>query len=165
MTKTAAAPALDPVDLRILSLLQEDARMPNAEIGRRVGLVTSAIFQRLRKLERLGVIRGHETRVDPLAVGLGLTAFLFVKTDDRVGSHATARRLAALPEVQELHHVAGEDCYLVKIRVADPGALGAFLRDKVGAIGAVRSTRTTIVLETVKETGRLPLRGTRPRPS
>jgi Lrp/AsnC family transcriptional regulator, leucine-responsive regulatory protein len=159
----SAAPALDPVDRRILGLLQEDARMPNAEIGRRVGLVTSAIFQRLRKLEKLGVIRGHETRIDPLAVGLGLTAFLFVRTDDRVGTHATALRLARLPEVQEVHHIAGEDCYLVKVRVADPADLGRFLREKVGTIGPVRSTRTTIVLDTVKETGRLPLRDLRPR--
>jgi Lrp/AsnC family leucine-responsive transcriptional regulator len=162
MRKTAAPP-LDLVDLRILALLQEDARTTNAEIGRRVGLVPSAIFQRLRKLEKLGVILGHEARIDPLAVGLGLAAFVFVKADERVGSRGTARRLAKLPEVQELHHVAGEDCYLVKVRVADAADLGRLLREKVGVIGSVRSTRTTIVLETIKETGRLPLRHARPR--
>jgi Lrp/AsnC family transcriptional regulator, leucine-responsive regulatory protein len=161
MSKTAAPP-LDPVDLRILALLQEDARMTNAEIGRRVGLVPSAIFQRLRKLQKVGVILGHEARIDPLAVGLGLAAFIFVKADERVGSRGTALRLAKLPEVQELHHVAGEDCYLVKVRVADAAELGRLLREKVGVIGSVRSTRTTIVLETIKETGRLPLRPARP---
>jgi len=161
--KDAATASLDPVDLRILSLLQEDARMPNAEIGRRVGLVPSAIFQRLRKLEKQGVIRGHETRLDPGAVGLGLAAFVFVTADEKAGSLATARRLIKLPEVQELHHVAGEDCYLLKVRVADAAELGRLLREKVGSIPAVRSTRTTIVLETLKETGRLPLPPTRPR--
>ena len=161
--KPTAAPSLDPVDLKILALLQEDARMPNAEIGRRVGLVASAIFQRLRKMEKLGVIVSHEARIDPRAVGLGLAAFIFVKADDRVGSHQTARRLAKLPEVQELHHVAGEDCYLVKVRVPDAEGLGRLLREKIGVIGSVRSTRTTIVLETIKETGRLPLRIARPR--
>ena len=131
--------------------------MPNAEIGRRLGLVPSAIFQRLSKLSKLGVLLGHEARIDPRAVGLGLDAFVFVKADERVGSLETALRLAELPEVQELHHVAGEDCYLVKVRVADTAALGRFLREKVGVIGSVQSTRTTIVLETIKETGKLPL--------
>ncbi len=161
--KTAAVPSLDPVDLQILAVLQKNARTPNAEIGRRVGLVASAIFQRLRKLEKLGVIQGHETRIDPRAVGLDLAAFIFVKADERVGSLETALLLAKLPEVQELHHVAGEDCYLVKVRVADAAELGRLLREKVGVIGSVQSTRTTIVLETIKETGTLPLRPAEPQ--
>jgi Lrp/AsnC family transcriptional regulator, leucine-responsive regulatory protein len=163
MKKKSAAPSLDPIDLKLLALLQEDARTPNAAIGRRVGLVPSAIFQRLRKLQKQGVILGHETRIDPSAVGLGLTAFIFVKADERVDSLGAAVRLARLPEVQELHHVAGEDCYLVKVRVADTAGLGRLLREKVGVIGSVRSTRTTIVLETIKETGKLPLHGARSR--
>lgn len=114
MTKTAAT-ALDPVDLQILAVLQ-------AEIARRVGL-PSAIFQRLRKLEKLSVIQG-QTRIDPRAVGLGLTAFILVRADERVGSLEAALRLAKLPEVQELHHVDGKDCYLVKVRVADAAELG-----------------------------------------
>ena len=157
MRKTAA-PSLDSVDQQILTLLQEDARMPNAEIGRRVGLVASAVWERLRKLRKLGVILGYEARIDPRAVGLGLAAFIFVKADERVGSLKTAHRLAKLPEVQELHHVAGEDCYLMKVRVADAAELGRLLREKVGVIGSVMSTRTTIVLETIKDTVRLPLR-------
>jgi len=162
MKQGGAAP-LDRLDLRILTLLQHDARMPNAEIGRRVGLVPSAIFQRLRKLRKQGVLVSCEARIDPRAVGLGLTAFVLVKAGERVGSRATALRLAKLPEVQELHHVAGEDCYLVKVRVADAADLGRLLREKVGAIASVRSTRTTIVLETLKETGALPLSPARPK--
>jgi len=155
--KKAAASSLDACDLEILGLLQQDARMPNAEIGRRVGLVASAIFQRLRKLQEQGVITGHEARIDPRAVGLGLAAFVSVRADERVGSCETAERIAALPEVQEVHHVAGEDCYLVKVRVPDAEALGRFLREQIGVIESVRSTRTTIVLETLKETAKLPL--------
>ena len=158
--KRKTAPSLDSADLQILALLQEDARMPNAEIGRRLELVASAIFQRLRKLEEQGVIVGHETRVAPDAVGLGMLAFVFVKVDERVGNHETALSLSDLSEVQELHHVAGEDCYLLKVRVADAEDLGRFLRDKVGLIGSVLSTRTTVVLETIKETGKLPLQTT-----
>lgn len=151
------APRLDTVDREILDQLQKNARTPNAEIGRRVGLVPSAIFQRLRKLERQGVVLGHETRIDPSAVGLAVTAFIYVRVNERVGSLEAARRLAELPEVQEVHHVAGEDCYLVKVRTSNTAALGKLLRIKVGAIESVQSTRTTIVLETVKETGRLQL--------
>lgn len=143
--------------MRILALLQEDARVPNAEIGRQVGLVPSAIFQRVRKLHDRGVIVGHEARIDPRAVGLKLAAFIFVRADERVASHETALRLAELPEVQELHHVAGEDCYLLKVRVADTAELGRLLREKLGVIESVLSTRSTVVLETIKETARLPL--------
>ena len=71
--------------------------MPNAEIGRRVGLVPSAILQRLTKLSKLGVLLGHEARIDPRVVGLGMAAFIFVKADERVGSLETAHRLAKLP--------------------------------------------------------------------
>jgi Lrp/AsnC family leucine-responsive transcriptional regulator len=153
-------PVLDDSDVAILALLQEDARTTNADIGRQVGLVPSAIFQRLRKLERRGVILRHETRIDAHSVGLGLAAFVFVKLDEPLGSHEAARRLAEIPEVQELHHVAGEDCYLLKVRVRDTQALGEFLREQLGRLDSLESTRTTIVLETLKETARLPL----PRP-
>ena len=148
---------LDSTDLQILALLQQDARISNAEIGRRVGVVPSAVLQRLRKLRRQGVVQSLEARIDPHAVGLALTAFVFVQVDERVGSLEAASRLAESSEVQELHHLAGEDCYLLKVRVADTGALGRFLRDEIGRLESVLSTRTTIVLETVKETGKLPL--------
>jgi Lrp/AsnC family transcriptional regulator, leucine-responsive regulatory protein len=160
--KQATAASLDDCDIEILALLQQDARMSNAEIGRRIGLVASAIFQRLRKLKEQGVVAGYEARIDPRAVGLGLAAFISVRADERVGSCETATRIAALPAVQEVHHVAGEDCYLVKVRVSDAEALGRFLREQIGVIESVRSTRTTIVLETQKETAVLPLDPARP---
>ena len=148
---------IDDIDLKILALLQEDARTSNAEIARRVGMVPSGIFERLRKLEERGLIRAYETRLDPKPLGLGLLAFVFVRAEERVGSPATGEALAAIPEVLEVHHVAGEDCYLVKVRAADTEALGRLLREGFGAVATVRSTRTTIVLSTVKETARLPL--------
>lgn len=159
--KKPAAPILDATDLKILALLQGDARTSNAEIARKVGLVPSAIFQRVRKLQSQGTILSHEARIDPTAVGCGLTAFVFVTADERVGSLDVGARLARLPEVQEVHQVAGEDCYLVKVKVADPGDLGRLLRERVGTIASVRATRTTIVLQTVKETGKVPLPPTR----
>lgn len=148
---------IDETDRRILSLLQEQGRINNAEIARQVGMAPSAVLERVRKLESRGVIRGYETRLDPAALGLGLLAFVFVRSNEKLAEASTAAALAQLPEIQEIHHVAGEDCYLVKVRATSTEALGRFLREKFGAIPSVVSTRTTIVLDTVKENAKLPL--------
>ena len=148
---------LDATDLTILELLQANARISNADIARQLEMAPSAILDRIRKLEQRGVIQGYTTRIDAAAVGLGLTAFILVRTEERVGSGAIGQTLARIPEVQELHHVAGEDCYLVKVRVADTEGLSKLLRDRFGRLKGVRNTRSTIVLSTVKETAALPL--------
>lgn len=148
---------IDDTDRAILRILQSDARTSNAEIARQVGMAPSATFERIRKLEERGIVRGYTTRLHAEALGFGLLAFVFVRADDLAGSPHAERRLAEIPEAQEVHHVAGEDCFLVKVRVADPAALGRLLRDQIAAIPGVRSTRTTIVLETVKEGAPLPL--------
>ena len=148
---------IDEIDSRIVNILQQDARTSNADIARQLGMAPSAIFERIRKLEARGVIEGYAARINPRALDLGLLAFVFVRADERVGSSASGEALARIPEVQEVHHIAGEDCYLVKVRVADTTALGQLLRDRFGAISSVRSTRTTIVLSTLRESGALPL--------
>lgn len=146
----------DEIDTKILAILQENSRTSNAEIARQVGMAPSAVFERIRKLETQGVIRGYEARLHPQALGLGLLAFVFVRTDDR-GSMVTGQKLALIPGVQEVHDIAGEDCYLVKVRAENTEALGRLLRDHFGTIPSLRSTRTTIVLSTAKETAQLPL--------
>jgi Lrp/AsnC family leucine-responsive transcriptional regulator len=148
---------IDDTDLRILGLLQDNARISNAEIARQVGLAPSATLERLRKLEQRGNVTGYVARIAPRPLGYPLLAFVFVRSDERIGDGETGARLASVPEVQEVHHIAGEDCYLVKVRAADPEHLGRLLRESFGAIPAVRSTRTTIVLETIREDARLPL--------
>ena len=148
---------IDEIDWQILSILQENSRTSNAEIARQVGMAPSGIFDRVRKLEERGIISEYSARLNPKAVGLGLLAFIFVRSEEQVGSGETAALLAKIPEVQEVHHIAGEDCYLVKVRTADTDSLGQLLREKFGTIKSVRSTRTTIVLSTKKETAGLPL--------
>ena len=148
---------IDDIDTHILTILQRDARASNAEIARQLGMAPSGIFERIRKLEAKGVITSYAARIAPEAIDLSLLAFIFVRADERLGSRAVGDRIAGMPEVQEVHHVAGEDCYLVKARVANTEALANLLRDGFGAIPEVRSTRTTIVLRTIKETGALPL--------
>lgn len=148
---------LDDTDLRILELLQANARETQAEIARAVGLAPSAVLERIRKLEARGALRGYVAQVDPKAIGLGLLAFVAVRSDEVGTENRIARALGEHPEVLEVHHVAGDDCYLVKVRARDAEDLGQLLRTRIGCIPGVRSTRTTVVLETVKETSRLPL--------
>lgn len=149
---------IDSIDRQILTILQSDARTSNADIARRVGMAPSAVFERVRKLEEHGIVRGYHADIDPLALGLGLLAFIFVRADDRRGAADDAeQRLAAIPGVLEVHHIAGEDCFLVKVRAASTETLGLMLREQLGAIDSIRSTRTTIVLSSVKETTELPI--------
>ncbi|HLN80087.1 MAG TPA: Lrp/AsnC family transcriptional regulator [Thermoanaerobaculia bacterium] len=148
---------INDLDRQILTILQKNARTSNAEVARQVGLAPSAVFERIRKLEERGVLRSYGARIDPRAVGLPLVAFTFVRSNDRPGGIQTAEKLAEIPEVLEVHHVAGEDCFLVKVRAADTESLGRLLRERLGKIGTITSTRTTIVLETVKETVELPI--------
>ncbi len=148
---------VDDVDLRILEVLQENARLSTAEIARRIDLAASAVHERIRKMEARGVIQGYGVCVDPRAFSLELTAFLFIKSNDRLGDMNTAEELAKIPQVLEVHHIAGEDCFLLKVKAASNRDLGRLLREKLGAIPTVTSSRTTIVLETVKEAFALPL--------
>ncbi|HEX5159082.1 MAG TPA: Lrp/AsnC family transcriptional regulator [Ktedonobacterales bacterium] len=151
---------IDDIDGKILSILQNDARTSNAEIARRLAMAPSAILERIRKLETRGLIDGYEARLNPKALDMGLLAFIYVRADERIGSRVIGDELAAFPEVQEVHHIAGEDCYLLKVRVADTNALSDLLRQRLGPIDAIRSTRTTIVLSTIKETAQIPLPST-----
>jgi Lrp/AsnC family leucine-responsive transcriptional regulator len=146
---------IDELDTKILNIIQKNARIPNAEIARQVDMAPSAVLERIRKLEERGIIVGYETRINAEALGLGLAAFIFVRTDDQVGGLATAKQIAKIPEVQEVHDVAGEDCYVVKVRVRDTQHLMKIMREHLGKMKSIRSTRTTIVLETIKESGKL----------
>jgi Lrp/AsnC family leucine-responsive transcriptional regulator len=153
---------IDETDRQILSILQQNARTSNAEIARQVDMAPSAVLERIRRLETRGVIQGYEARINPEALGLGVLAFVFVRSTDFDGEARTAELLAGIPEVLEAHHIAGEDCFLLKVRARDAKTLGRLLRERIGGTGTVQSTRTTIVLETVCESARLPLSAPQP---
>lgn len=148
---------IDSTDREILKILQQNGRVSNAEIARQVGMAPSAVLERIRKLEARGVIQGYEARIDPAALGLDLLAYIFVRSNDVGGELRTGELLSRIEEVQEVHHIAGEDCFLVKARVRDARTLGRLLRERITTSGGVTSTRTTIVLETLHETTRLPI--------
>lgn len=147
---------IDELDKKILNILQENGRISNADIARKVGKAPSAVLERVRKLERKELITGYEAVLDPKRIGLALTAFTLVFADEPAGSFDTGNELAKIPEVLEVHYTAGKAPYLVKVRVKDTEALQRTL-SKFGAIPTVRDTNSTIVLTTVKETRSIPL--------
>lgn len=150
------AAALDEVDRHILRALQANARTSNADIARELDMAPSAILERIRKLEQRGIIAGYEARLAPKALGLGLTAFVFARFSAAGGGAETDRALAAIPELSEIHHVAGEDCLLIKLRVRDTDDLSRVL-GQIKQQPELLQTRTTIVLSTAKESATLAL--------
>jgi len=146
---------LDNIDLRILQLMQENARISNVDLAKKLDMAPSAVLERVKKLEQKNVIQHHTTVINPVALGQKLLAFIFVRTADGMGCSVTGPLLAKIPEVQEVHNIAGDDCYLVKVRVADSASLIDLMRTKFAKIPNILSTKTTIVLETVKEEQKL----------
>lgn len=140
---------MEDLDRQIVRLLLTDGRMSYTDLGRATGLSTSAVHQRVRRLEQRGVIRGYRAIVDPEAVGLALTAFISVKPFDPSAPDDVPERLADVHQIEACHSVAGEENYILKVRVATPGELEHLLsriRTKAGV-----STRTTVVLSTPYE--------------
>lgn len=154
---------IDELDARILALLQENARTTQADIAKAVGMAPSAVLERIRKLEAKGIIREYVASIDPHVADLSLLAFVSVRTTEYGAEQPSAHALAEIPEVLEVHHVAGDDCYLLKVRARDAEHLGRLLRQQIMSVPHVTSTRTTIVLGTSKETMRIPIGGAKHR--
>jgi Lrp/AsnC family transcriptional regulator, leucine-responsive regulatory protein len=144
---------VEDTNRKILSLLADDGRLSFTELARQTGLSVSAVQQRVRRLEERGVIRGYSALIDPLEAGLPLTAFVSIKPFDPAAPDDAPERLAHLPAIEACHSVAGEENYILKVRVASPAALEELLQE-IRAAASV-STRTTIVLSTPFE-GRPP---------
>jgi Lrp/AsnC family leucine-responsive transcriptional regulator len=143
---------LDAIDLKILNLMQANARISNSDLAKEVEMAPSAVLERVKKLEQKKVILQYTTSINPAAVQQKLLAFIFIKSTEGFASSVnTADALAKIPEVQEVHHIAGEDCYLVKVRTEDSASLMDLMRNSLKKIPGILSTKTTIVLETVKE--------------
>lgn len=143
--------SLDEIDLKILKVLQANGRLSNADLARELGMVPSGVFERVKKLEQKGVIRGYSANINPEALRQELLAFVFLKVTNGQGSAEITSKIAAIPQVQEVHQIAGDDCYLVKIRTCNTATLMQLMRESFPTIPNLVSTRTTIVLETSKE--------------
>ena len=140
---------MEETNRQIVALLARDGRMSFTELARQTGLSVSAAQQRVRRLERQGVIKGYAALIDPGDAGLPLTAFVSIKPFDPAAPDDAPARLAHLQAIEACHSVAGEENYILKVRVASPAALEDLLQ-QIRAAASV-STRTTIVLSTPYE--------------
>ncbi len=140
---------MEETDRKILTLLAADGRMSFTDLGKATGLSTSAVHQRVKRLEKRGLIQGYGATIDHDQLGLPLTAFVSITPIDPSEPDDYPQRLADIPEIESCWSVAGEESYILKTRVPTPGAL----EDLLGRIRSVAnvSTRTTIVLSTPYE--------------
>lgn len=138
---------LDAVDRQLLSILRDDGRATHAAMAKAVGLSAPAVGERVRKLELAGVIRAFRADIEPASVGLDICAFVAITPQPRKPATDLVERLLGLPEIEELHAVAGTYAYVAKVRVVDTTALDAFL-DRLFMLDGVERTETTMVLRT-----------------
>ena len=148
---------IDSKSLEILNILRERARVANVDVARQVGMAPSAVLERIRKLENQKIIAGYEVRLDPKFFDKGLIAFVTVKTDENADEIEVGKKLTRRPQVQEVHYIAGEDAFLVKLRGADTEDIGRLIRETIRSIDGVRLTKTAIVMSTYKETSQFPI--------
>lgn len=156
----SSAAAFDPIDRRILDLVQTDGRIKLSELGRRVRLSPAAVTERLRRLEACGAITGYGARVSPARLGYGIQAF--VRVNPHAGyslRHPRALELTGRPEILEAHHVVGEDCWILKVAVTDTIHLEEIL-EQTSALG--RTTTSIVLSSPVERKPLLPPGGARP---
>ena len=140
---------VEEIDRTIVALLSGDGRMSFTELAKRTGLSVSAVHQRVRRLEQSGVIKGYAALCSADEIGLPLTAFISIKPFDAAAPDDVPQRLEPIAAIEACHSVAGDENYILKVRVASPAALEDLLQEIRGVAGV--STRTTIVLSTPYE--------------
>jgi Lrp/AsnC family leucine-responsive transcriptional regulator len=147
--------ALDAIDRRILALLQDNAKLPQAEVAKAVGLTAPSVNERIRKLERGGFIRGYAALLDERKLGYDITAFVEVFIEHPKFEADFVRSMGTMDEVLECHHITGEFSILLKVRVTDMTAFRRLLIEQLNSVRGVRQTRTLMVLATAKEAHRI----------
>jgi Lrp/AsnC family leucine-responsive transcriptional regulator len=145
---------IDAIDRKLLDLLQGDARLSNAEMAEAVGLTVSSVHERVKKMERRGIIKGYVAVVDPEKLGKPLLAFVRLSLNSSDSAKALHALCAGEPDILECHHVAGEDCYILKVRAAGPRLLEDLLTAIRSSSRAERAV-TNIVFSTAKESTRV----------
>ncbi|MEM9249000.1 MAG: Lrp/AsnC family transcriptional regulator [Pseudomonadota bacterium] len=144
---------LDPIDARILRILQREARLPNTELAQRVGLSPSACLRRVTSLERRGIITGYRAVVDPQARGAGFTAYVTVglSSHTKVAQEAFERAMANAPEVRECHNITGGVEYLLRVEARDLAAYKLFHTERLGTVPQVNAITTYVVMASPKD--------------
>lgn len=137
---------MEDLDRRIVDLLRADGRMSYTDLGKELGMSTSAVHQRVRRLEKRRIIKGYAAKVDHAALGDALAAFISITPLDPAAPDDIPERLRGIPAIEACHSVAGEESYILKVRVAAPSALEELIA-QIRTAASV-ATRTTVVLST-----------------
>lgn len=150
---------LDETDVQILNLLQSDGRITNAELAKRVGLSPPSVLQRVRALEKSGLIRGYVALLDPERLGLKITAMVMISLSlhQEQPIERFRRGIQDIPEITECYHVSGDFDFLLKVVVRDMRAYEVFLREKLSKIKGIGKITTNFVLASNKLTTQIPL--------
>jgi Lrp/AsnC family transcriptional regulator, leucine-responsive regulatory protein len=138
---------MDAVDHQLVAALRAEGRASYAELGRRIGLSGPSVQERIRRLEGRGILRGYHAAVDPVAVGLDVTALVGIYLSDNAVNDDVARRLTDVDAIEDCWSVAGDETFVVKVRVADVAALEATI-GQLRRIRGIARTRSTVVLST-----------------
>jgi Lrp/AsnC family transcriptional regulator, leucine-responsive regulatory protein len=150
--------SLDEIDSKVIEYLVRQGRITWSELASLLDLSAPAAADRVRRLEERQVIQGYTARINPEAVGCELLAFVAVTLAGATHRAAFLQKIQALPEVQECHHVTGDDDYWLKVRCRNTKDLERVISEEIKGLAGIAKTRTTIALSTAKETTALPLR-------
>jgi leucine-responsive regulatory protein len=144
---------LDKIDLKILKLLQQNARFPMTELAEKGGLSTTPVTERVKRLERDNIISGYHARLNPHAVGQSLLVFVEIKLRSKSGNifEDFRREVTRIPQILECHLVSGEYDYLIKVRLPDMSAYRDMLGNILLQLPAAAESRSYVVMEEVKE--------------
>ena len=152
--------SLDEVDTQLLNLLQEDGRITNAELAKRVGLSPPSVLQRVRALEQNGFIVGYTALLDPMKMGYNITVFASVSLSlhQDMSIERFRKAIQDIPEVQECYNVSGEYDFLLKILVVDMHAYELVVREKISRIRGIRQINSSFVFGVTKHTTAIPIK-------
>jgi DNA-binding Lrp family transcriptional regulator len=153
---------LDSGDSGVLRLIQENCRLTAREISDRTHLPVTTVFAKIKRLERIGLVKGYHAVLNAKELGVGTTAFVLAsfayKGEERAASqHRVAREIANFPEVQEVHIISGEWDILIKVKAKDVDSVGKYVVDKLRLVKGIEKTLTCLVFESEKESTTIPL--------
>ena len=154
---------LDSKDVEILRIIQEDCRVAAREISDRTNTPVTTVFAKIKRMERLGIVRGYRAVLDSAKLDMGTTAFVLGSFAYRgeagkvLSQREVAKQIAEFPEVQEVHVISGDWDILMKVKERDVGSVGRFVVDKLRLVKGVEKTLTCLVFESEKETTAIPL--------
>lgn len=150
---------LDEKDIKILNILQLNCRLSAKEIAQEIGSPTTTVYAKIKRMEKLGVIKGYNALINPKAIGKGAAAFILAsfaysnsKLETLLSQREVAKEISSFPEVQEVHIISGDWDLLIKVRAEDVDAIGRFVIDKLRTVKGIEKTLTCMVFDSTKET-------------